>query len=162
GHLHGGGAGGAGCGGLRRGALLVARQELHVAAVVLLDVGVGAVELQRLEILLACVVEVAVRLVRHGQVVVSHGVAGIDLRDAADAAEIPAPLRNDDIRRQVEALPPPAVTLADDDYPRLLKEIVDPPPALFFRGDLALAHTPSVAMVGSRRASPYAINAAQH
>jgi DNA processing protein len=54
------------------------------------------------------------------------------------------------------------VTLADDDYPPLLKQIVDPPPALFFRGDLALAREPLVAMVGSRRASPYALNAAGH
>jgi DNA processing protein len=82
--------------------------------------------------------------------------------DAAGAEEILAPLRNDDIRRQVEALRESAVTLADPEYPSLLKEIVDPPPALFFRGDLALAQRPSVAMVGSRRASPYAINAAEH
>jgi DNA processing protein len=82
--------------------------------------------------------------------------------DAAGAEEILAPLRNDDIHRQVETLRATAVTLADPEYPSLLKEIVDPPPALFFRGDLALAQKPSVAMVGSRRASPYAINAAEH
>ena len=54
-----------------------------------------------------------------------------------------------------------AVTLADPEYPPLLLQIVDPPPALFYRGDLALAQKPSVAMVGSRRASPYAVNAAE-
>jgi DNA processing protein len=88
-----------------------------------------------------------------------QGLLSIDL---AAAEDIVAPLRNDDIRRQVEALRDSAVTLADDAYPALLKEIVDPPPALFFRGDLALAQTPSVALVGSRRASPYAVNAAGH
>ena len=82
--------------------------------------------------------------------------------DAAAAEDILAPLRNDDIRRQVEALRESAVTLADPEYPELLKQIVDPPPALFFRGNLALAQKPSVAMVGSRRASPYAVNAAEH
>ena len=82
--------------------------------------------------------------------------------DAAGAEEILAPLRNDDIRRQVEALRATAVTLADPEYPSLLRQIVDPPPALFYRGDLALAQKPSIAMVGSRRASPYALNAAEH
>ncbi|MEK6371476.1 MAG: DNA-processing protein DprA [Acidobacteriota bacterium] len=82
--------------------------------------------------------------------------------DAAAAEDILAPLRNDDIRKQVETLRSTAVTLADDDYPSLLRQIVDPPPALFFRGDPALARKPSVAMVGSRRASPYALNAAGH
>ena len=37
--------------------------------------------------------------------------------DAAGAEEILAPLRNDDIRRQVEALRATAVTLADPEYP---------------------------------------------
>lgn len=82
--------------------------------------------------------------------------------DAEGAEDILAPLRNDDIRRRVEEVRATAVTVADDDYPPLLKQIVDPPPALFFRGDLALAQKPSVAVVGSRRASPYALNAAGH
>ena len=44
--------------------------------------------------------------------------------DAAGAEEILTPLRNDDIRRQVEALRDGAVTLADPEYPALLNEIV--------------------------------------
>ena len=53
------------------------------------------------------------------------------------------------------------ITLEDDDaYPALLREIIDPPLALHFRGDLSLLATPCVAVVGSRRASPYGINAA--
>lgn len=52
------------------------------------------------------------------------------------------------------------VTLADADYSPLLREIVDPPLALHVRGNRALLSTPSVAIVGSRRASPYGINAA--
>lgn len=55
----------------------------------------------------------------------------------------------------------PAVTLVDDDYPPLLKEIIDPPLALFYRGDLSLLRQPAVAVVGSRRASPYGVNAAR-
>lgn len=77
--------------------------------------------------------------------------------DGADAAE---PWRNDELRKQVDTLRDSAVTLADDDYPPLLRQLVDPPLALFYRGNLALADKPAVAMVGSRRASPYALSAA--
>jgi DNA processing protein len=44
----------------------------------------------------------------------------------------------------------------------MLREIVDPPLVLHVRGDVSLLQRPSLAIVGSRRASPYAINAAQH
>jgi len=79
--------------------------------------------------------------------------------DGPNAAE---PWRNDELRRQMEALRGAAVTLADDDYPPLLRQLVDPPLALFYRGNLALAGRQSIAMVGSRKASPYAISAAAH
>lgn len=46
------------------------------------------------------------------------------------------------------------ITLADDDYPALLREIADPPPLLYALGRRALlAHT-MLAVVGSRNASP--------
>jgi DNA processing protein len=53
------------------------------------------------------------------------------------------------------------ITLLDDAYPDLLLEIHDPPLALHYRGDISLLARPAVAIVGSRRASPYAINAAR-
>ena len=56
---------------------------------------------------------------------------------------------------------PGVVTLADDDYPPMLKEIIDPPLALFHRGDISMLRQPLVAVVGSRRASPYGINASR-
>lgn len=74
-----------------------------------------------------------------------------------DAAE---PWRNDELRKQVDALRDSTVTLADDEYPSLLRQLVDPPLALFYRGNLALAQKPALAMVGSRRASPYALSVA--
>jgi DNA processing protein len=52
------------------------------------------------------------------------------------------------------------VTIDDEAYPRVLREIPDPPLALHFRGDISLLAAPSIALVGSRRASPYAVNAA--
>ena len=54
------------------------------------------------------------------------------------------------------------VTLVDEAYPAMLKEIIDPPLVLHVRGDVSLLARPSLAIVGSRRASPYGINAAQH
>ena len=44
--------------------------------------------------------------------------------------------------------------LCDAEYPPMLKEIPDPPPVLYVRGQLACLHTPQLAMVGSRNASP--------
>jgi DNA processing protein len=64
-------------------------------------------------------------------------------------------------RTRVEALREHVVTLEDEQYPALLREIVDPPFVLHVRGDVSLFAKPAVAVVGSRRASPYAINAAQ-
>jgi len=46
------------------------------------------------------------------------------------------------------------ITLADTEYPKLLLEIADPPPLLYAKGNLALFNAPSVAIVGSRHASP--------
>ena len=62
---------------------------------------------------------------------------------------------------RVEALRDHTVTLADPDYPPLLREIIDPPLALHVRGDRSLLAQKSIAVVGSRRASPYAINVAR-
>ncbi|HET7623520.1 MAG TPA: DNA-processing protein DprA [Gemmatimonadaceae bacterium] len=46
--------------------------------------------------------------------------------------------------------------VADDDiYPPPLLELHDPPPSLFCLGDLSLLLAPSVAIVGTRRATPY-------
>lgn len=66
------------------------------------------------------------------------------------------------LTRDVAALREHVVTIADDAYPQLLREIIDPPLALHVRGDVSLLATASIAIVGSRRASPYGTNAAQH
>ncbi|MFA6105709.1 MAG: DNA-processing protein DprA [Patescibacteria group bacterium] len=47
------------------------------------------------------------------------------------------------------------VSIFDDTYPILLKEITDPPPVLFFRGNLPDSNKPSVSVVGTRRCSIY-------
>ncbi|HJQ35892.1 MAG TPA: DNA-processing protein DprA [Thermoanaerobaculia bacterium] len=81
---------------------------------------------------------------------------------AQQADEVKNPLRSLAVRERVARLQSTVVTRIDPEYPPLLLEIADPPPVLHFRGDVSLLARPSVAMVGSRRASPYAINAAHH
>jgi DNA processing protein len=44
-------------------------------------------------------------------------------------------------------------TLADSDYPALLRQIADPPPVLYVLGDAAALAVPQVAIVGSRNPS---------
>lgn len=62
---------------------------------------------------------------------------------------------------RLEAMGAQVITLADETYPELLREIYDPPIALYVKGDLdaVLAH-PTIAVVGSRRCSTYGVNAA--
>ena len=48
----------------------------------------------------------------------------------------------------------------DDDYPALLREIPDPPPVLFIRGDRSLLSSLQIALVGSRNPTPTAAKTA--
>lgn len=48
-----------------------------------------------------------------------------------------------------------ALTWHDTDYPRLLREIYDLPPVLYVRGQLTPADEVAVAVVGTRRPTPY-------
>jgi DNA processing protein len=116
-----------------------------------------------------CITPVRIRLLRehfepfgdarHAPLKLIQGLLSVD----PDQAEIVKnPLRKDALRQQVETVRDAAVAIVDDAYPPLLREIVDPPFALFYRGDLSLLQQPMVALVGSRRASPYGMNAAAH
>lgn len=49
------------------------------------------------------------------------------------------------------------VTLADEDYPALLKEIYNPPAVLFYRGSLGCLENLSITAVGSRTVTPYIV-----
>ncbi|MBR0553590.1 DNA-processing protein DprA [Stakelama marina] len=51
--------------------------------------------------------------------------------------------------------------LGDADYPALLAEIENPPPAMIVRGDMSLLARPTVAMVGARNASAAAVRFAR-
>ena len=51
-------------------------------------------------------------------------------------------------------------TIMDEAYPALLKQIEDPPPVLYFRGDLTYLKLPAIAMVGTRTPTLYGIKGA--
>lgn len=53
------------------------------------------------------------------------------------------------------------ITLDDEAYPALLREIADPPILLYVRGDISLLNTPQLAVVGSRHASRQGLQIAQ-
>ncbi len=79
-----------------------------------------------------------------------------------DQAElVKNPLRTGAADR-VSTLRDSVITLVDADYPPLLREIIDPPLALHVRGRRELLQQTAVAVVGSRRAAPYSLNATRH
>jgi DNA processing protein len=53
------------------------------------------------------------------------------------------------------------IALHDPKYPRPLRDIFDPPIALFVRGRVELLHSICVAVVGTRRPTPYGLAAAE-
>lgn len=53
------------------------------------------------------------------------------------------------------------ISFEDEKYPALLKLIPDPPAVLYFRGEL-MVEEPAVALVGSRKATPYGLNVTQY
>ncbi|WP_341473724.1 DNA-processing protein DprA [Desulfofundulus thermobenzoicus] len=53
------------------------------------------------------------------------------------------------------------ITFEEEDYPRALRTIFDPPPGLFVRGHLRPGDDHAVALVGSRRPTPYGLAVAE-
>jgi len=53
------------------------------------------------------------------------------------------------------------MTLADDDYPRALLEIADPPAMLYCKGQRSWLNHPSLGIVGSRNATPQGVRDAE-
>lgn len=87
---------------------------------------------------------------------------GLRIVDPEREREVREPLTVERVQRGLEIYRESTLTLADDDYPALLRQLPDPPLALFYRGNPALLKKSAAAMVGSRRASAYGINAARH
>ncbi len=62
---------------------------------------------------------------------------------------------------QVEALGGRLVSFQCPEYPERLKEIYDPPPVLWVRGDARLLSRPAIAVVGTRHPTPYGTGVAE-
>ncbi|HXR38483.1 MAG TPA: DNA-processing protein DprA [Terracidiphilus sp.] len=62
---------------------------------------------------------------------------------------------------QVAAQGATIVTYGCQEYPERLKEIYDPPPVLWVRGDASLLSRPAIAVVGTRHPSPYGSGVAE-
>jgi len=54
------------------------------------------------------------------------------------------------------------LSLGDDDYPPLLRQLASPPPWLFLRGTLSALQSPQLAMVGTRKPTPAGVASAHH
>lgn len=53
------------------------------------------------------------------------------------------------------------ISLDDQEYPPELRQIYDPPPVLYVRGNVAALSNPGIAMVGTRHPTPYGIGMAE-
>ena len=72
---------------------------------------------------------------------------------------------SDDVAEAVNRLTRAGAAVLDwtcEDYPTRLRQISDPPPFLFVRGDIRFCHLNTIAIVGARRASGYGRRIAAH
>lgn len=68
----------------------------------------------------------------------------------------------DQILEDTEEIGARMITCENEAYPRLLKEIFDPPILLWVKGDLDVLNTSGIAVIGTRRASRYGLKVAEH
>lgn len=85
--------------------------------------------------------------------------SGLGERALREVARLRGEFDPVDVRARLAERGVEAITLADEGYPARLKEIPDPPPALFVTGGLSRAR--AVALVGSRKATPTGIETAR-
>lgn len=81
--------------------------------------------------------------------------AGLDERTAASLARQRTRIAPDAEWERLVRLRVQALTIKHTGYPKLLREIAQPPPVLYVRGELTPADDWAVAIVGTRRASAY-------
>jgi DNA processing protein len=81
--------------------------------------------------------------------------AGLPVRVAGQLIKIRHEVDLDRYWERVQQCNVEVLTWDDDGYPRRLKEIDQPPPLLYVRGSIQLEDDWAVAIVGTRRVSPY-------
>jgi DNA processing protein len=81
--------------------------------------------------------------------------AGLDRRAIEALVELRARLDPAETWARVQRLGLTVLTLHDPSYPELLREIADPPPVLYLKGDLLPNDRWAIAVVGTRRVTAY-------
>lgn len=81
--------------------------------------------------------------------------AGLDRRSLENLISARSSLNLDREQEKLETSGARLLSWDDPDYPPRLKEIADPPPVLYVRGEVSPADEFSVSIVGTRRASAY-------
>lgn len=81
--------------------------------------------------------------------------AGLSAKLVERVAQVRANVNLDEIMAQAEAAGIRILTWQDDEYPAYLKEIDQPPPVLYLRGEITAEDRWSVAIVGTRAVTPY-------
>jgi DNA processing protein len=93
----------------------------------------------------------------HGALAAVPGIG----RAAASAIRAASPAAGARVLAALDALGARVLLPADADFPPLLREIPEPPVALFAWGDVSLLRRPAAAMVGSRDHTGYGADAAR-
>lgn len=83
------------------------------------------------------------------------GVEGISEKVAHEIRKGPSDQKVDRELSLLKEIGGKITTLNDETYPPRLREIYDPPPVLYMRGELKKEDELAVAIVGSRKTSPY-------
>ena len=81
--------------------------------------------------------------------------AGLGEKIVQNLVQLRADLSPEKALERVQKLGITVLTLRDERYPRRLKEIDQPPPVLYMRGELLPEDVWAVAVVGTRRVTPY-------
>jgi DNA processing protein len=87
--------------------------------------------------------------------------AGLERRTAESLRRLRQRTSPEAIATRLAQLKIEALTLLDDEYPPNLRQVADPPPVLFVRGRLVATDAHAVALVGTRRATPYGLSVAE-
>ncbi len=82
-------------------------------------------------------------------------MAGLERRSAESLRQLRASVTPPAALARLGRLDIDTLTLLDESYPEALRQIADPPPVLFLRGRTTEADATAVAIVGTRRATPY-------
>jgi DNA processing protein len=91
----------------------------------------------------------------------SLAAAGLDRRTVEEIKRLRQTTTPDQILERLGKLGITASTLGDTDYPENLRQVADPPPVLFVCGTLEQGDAHAVALVGTRRATPYGCSVAE-